>query len=305
MKQLLSVVFSVHNEKKLIEDALKSVKNLADEIIVVDNESTDNTVKICKKYTKNIFEHKNNPLILNESKNYGFSKASGNWILSLDADERVSPELANEISQAINNSPLTVSGYWFPRKNIVFGKWIQHGIWYPDKQLRLFKKNHGKFPEKHNHEYLQVDGETCDLKEHLIHENYQTITQFVNKLNNAYTDNEAKNFLESGKKIYWYDAIRMPTSDFILNFFRRQSYKDGLHGLVLSLLQAFYSLIVFAKIWEKQGFWEYDNRNFTSDVKKELSSKSQEFSWWYTKEIIPWFLKPKQIIKKVLGHASS
>lgn len=304
MKQFLSVVLSVHNEEKLIEDALKSIKNLADEIIIVDNESTNNVIKISKKYTDKIYKHKNNPLVLNQAKNHGFSKATGDWILSLDPDERISPELAGKIKQLLNRLPTTdyrlPLGYWIPRRNIVFGKWIQHGIWYPDKQLRLFKKGHGKFPEKHNHEYLEVDGETADLNDCLTHENYQTVTQFVNKLNNYYTDNEVKNFIESGKKIYWYDAIRMPASDFILNFFRRQSYKDGLHGLVLSLLQAFYALIVFAKVWEKQGFWEYNSQNFTKDVKSELNSKSREFSWWYTREIIPWFLKPKQIIKKII-----
>jgi len=296
----LSVVLSVHNEEKLIKDALLSVKEIASEIIVIDNESTDNTVKICQKYTSKIFSHKNYPLILNKSKNYGFSKASGDWILSLDADERVSPELAKEISEILTNNEIV--GYWFPRKNIVFGKALEHGIWYPDKQLRLFKKGHGKFPEKHNHEYLQVDGETADLKSHLIHENYQTISQFVNKLNNSYTGSEAENFIESGKKIYWYDAIRMPTSDFILNFFRRQSYKDGLHGLVLSLLQAFYALIVFAKVWEQQKFWEYNSKNFTRDVKKELRLKFNEFYWWYAHEITPWFLNPKKIFKKIINR---
>src|SRR3989338_8639710 len=93
----LSIVLSVHNEEKLLEDALKSVKDLADEIIVVDNESTDRTVEIAKKYTDKIFSHKNSPLTLNKPKNFGFSKATGEWILSLEADERVSLELAKEI----------------------------------------------------------------------------------------------------------------------------------------------------------------------------------------------------------------
>lgn len=310
--QSLSVVFSVHNEEKLFEEALKSVKNLADEIIVVDNESTDKTVQIAKKYTKNIYEHKNTPNSLNLTKNYGFSKAKGDWILSLDADERVSSDLAKEIRsvisagslrnfrQPIDVSQTSVNGYWIPRKNIVFGKWIQHGIWYPDKQLRLFRRGSGKFPEKHNHEYLEVTGELAELQNHLIHQNYQSIVQFVDKMNHTYTDNEAEVLLASGKKLEWIDAVRMPASDFILNFFRRQSYKDGLHGLTLSLLQAFYSLLVFAKAWEKQGFWEYDSKNFVTDVKSELKEKSKEFSWWYTKELVPWFLKPKQITKKII-----
>src|SRR3989339_1219341 len=140
MKQSLSVVLSVHNEKAVLDGALKSVKDIADEIIIVNNESTDNSVKIAKKYTKNIYEHKNTPELLNKPKNFGFSKAAGDWILSLDADERVSTELAKEISGIlhssfdIQNSPV---GYWIPRQNLVFGKWLQHGIWYPDYQLRF------------------------------------------------------------------------------------------------------------------------------------------------------------------------
>ena len=308
MKQTLSVVFSVHDEEKLFEEAFKSIKGLADEIIVIDNESTDRTAQIAKKYTKNIYVHKNTPNSLNATKNYGFSKATGDWILSLDADERVSPELSEEIMGSLRNFPqstgvlqTSINGYWIPRKNIVFGKWIQHGIWYPDKQLRLIRRGKGKFPEKHNHEYLEVTGELVELKNHLIHQNYQTIIQFVDKMNHTYTDNEAEVLLASGKKLEWFDAIRMPASDFILNFFRRQSYKDGLHGLVLSLLQAFYALLIFAKAWEKQGFWEYDSKDFVRDVKFELKDKGKEFSWWYTKELMPWFLKPKQIIKKIIA----
>ena len=313
MKQSLSVVLSVHNEETNIREALESVKNLANEIIIVDNESTDKTVQIAKKYTKNILDHKNTPNSLNTPKNYGFSKATGDWILSLDADERVSPELAKEINSVIsvpgslrNGHTLTevsqtsVNGYWMPRQNLVFGKWLEHGIWYPDYQLRLFRKEKGRFPAIHNHEFLAVEGKTEKLKGHLIHKSYSGITEYIDKFNHTYTDNEAENFLKSGKKIIWIDAVRGPLSDFLTNFFARQSYKDGLHGLVLSLLQAFYALEVFSKIWERQVFWEYNSKDLAKDVKAEFQAKSKEFSWWYTKELIPWFLKPKQVIKKIL-----
>ena len=313
MKQSLSVVLSVHNEETNIREALESVKNLANEIIIVDNESTDKTVQIAKKYTKNILDHKNTPNSLNTPKNYGFSKAQSDWILSLDADERVSPELAKEINSVIsvpgslrNGHTLTevsqtsVNGYWMPRQNLVFGKWLEHGIWYPDYQLRLFRKEKGRFPAIHNHEFLAVEGKTEKLKGHLIHKSYSGITEYIDKFNHTYTDNEAENFLKSGKKIIWIDAVRWPLSDFLTNFFARQSYKDGLHGLVLSLLQAFYALEVFSKIWERQVFWEYNSKDLAKDVKAEFQAKSKEFSWWYTKELIPWFLKPKQVIKKIL-----
>ncbi len=266
----------------MIEDCLKSV-NWANEIILVDNESSDNTGTIAKKFTDKIFTHKNDPINLNDSKNFGFTKASGDWILSIDADERISPELHKEIIQRLMGAPDYVDGYLIPRKNIIFGKWIKHGLWYPDHQLRLFRKGKGKFPSKHNHELLEVKGQTLELKQHIVHLNYTSVDQYLNKIAYYYSDNEAEQYLNSGKKLQWYDAIRMPASDFLLNFFARSGYKDGLHGLALSLLQSFYMFIVFAKVWEKQGFWEYNSKEFLEDTKKEFISKGKELRYWISR----------------------
>lgn len=280
----LSVVFSVHNEEKLFEEALKSIKGLADEIIVVDNESTDKTVQIAKKYTKSIYEHKNTPNSLNTTKNYGFSKAKSDWILSLDADERVSPELAKEISAiqySVFNIQYSPNGYWIPRKNKIFGKWLTGGIWWPDYQLRLFKKGQGKFLEKHNHEFLTVDGNTVYLNNPLEHYSYTSIVQYVEKFTYTYLENEVDNQIAAGKKVEWFDAIRMPSSDFVINFFVRQGYKDGLHGLILAMLQMFYMFLVFARIWELQGSPAYESVRFTDEVTGELKRSKNEYLHWY------------------------
>lgn len=281
MKQSLSVVLSVHNEEKLLEEALQSVRQLADEIIVVNNESTDKTAQISKKYTKNIFVHKNTPNSLNLPKNFGFSKANSDWILSLDADERISPELAKEISHAINNSQLAVSGFWLPRKNKIFGKWLVGGIWWPDYQLRLFKKENGIFPAKHNHEFLTVKGNTVHLNNPLEHHSYTSVIQYVEKFTYVYLENEVNTQISNGKKVQWFDAIRMPSSDFVINFFVRQGYKDGLHGLILALLQAFYMFLVFARIWEKQNHFTYENNQFTVQVTQECKRSMREYMHWY------------------------
>ena len=294
MKQTLSIVFSVHNEEKLFEEALKSVKNLADEIIVVDNESSDKTAQIAKKYTKNVYEHKNTPNSLNATKNYGFSKAKSDWILSLDGDEIVPKELADEIRliipatgslrnfrQSIGVSQTSVCGYWIPRKNKIFGKWLTGGIWWPDYQLRLFKREKGKFPAKHNHELLTVDGETVYLKSPLEHYSYTSIIHYVEKFTYTYLENEVDNQIAAGKKVYWYDAVRMPSSDFVINFFVRQGYKDGLHGLILAMLQMFYMFLVFARIWERQGSPAYESAHFTDEVTRELERSRSEYLHWY------------------------
>ena len=284
----LSIVISAYNEARNVKDCLKSV-DWADEIIFVDNESTDKTVEVAKRYTKKIFSRPNNPLMLNLNKNFGFTKAKGDWILSLDADERVSRKLREEIKEILPfrerkyNRSRNVNGYLISRKNIIFGKWIKHGLWHPDYQLRLFRRGRGKFPGKHNHELLEVKGEVKKLKQHIIHYNYTSVNEYLKKITYYYSDNEAQNFLESGKTIHWHDAIRMPASDFLTNFFARKGYKDGLHGLVLAMLQAFYTLVVFAKVWEKQGFWEYNNEDFLQDTKTELASKGKELVYWLNK----------------------
>ena len=240
----ISVVISAFNEEKNIKDCLESVK-WADEIILVDNSSTDKTVDIAKKYTAKIYKRPN-LVMLNKNKNFGFTKATGEWILNLDADERVSEELAKEIKLKIKNN--NIFGYFMPRKNIIFGKWIEHGLWWPDYQLRLFQRGKGKFACQHVHEKIQVKGKTAKLKSPLIHYNYQTVSQFIQKMDRIYTENEVENLERAGKKIAWFDAIRMPARDFLSVFFAREGYKDGLHGLVLALLQSFYALVVFAKV---------------------------------------------------------
>lgn len=290
----LSVVISCFNEEKNIENCLKSVKGFADEIIVVDNSSTDKTNEISKKYTNKIFVQKNDPLKIDLQKNYGFEKATGDWILSLDADEKITPELQKEITQTLFSNQ-SFDGYYIPRKNIIFGKWIQHSIWYPDYQLRLFKKGKGKFVDKAVHKSLVVEGQTEKLKEPLIHNNYESVSQFIYKMDAIYTENEARQIISSGRKLDTLDVVRMPVHDFLKTFFLQQGYKDGLHGLVLSLFQAFYSVIVFAKVWEKQGFREEDPPDFLTNVWEEISKLSKEFKYWFITESIK---ETKNIVKK-------
>ncbi|MFH0864205.1 MAG: glycosyltransferase family 2 protein [Candidatus Gottesmanbacteria bacterium] len=273
----LSVVISAFNEERNIIDCLVSVHGLADEIILVDNTSTDKTVEIAKEFQAKIYSQPNKPM-LNINKNYGFSKATGDWILNLDADERITPQLREEILTILHSPSSDINGYWIPRKNIIFGKWIQHSLWWPDEQLRLFKNGKGKFPEQHVHEYIQVDGKTGHLKNPMDHQNYSSVSQWLYKMDNIYSNNEVENFLTSKKELHWTDALKWPVSDFLKTYFSQQGYKDGLHGLVLSMLQAFYMEIVFAKIWERQGFKkEEPDKNM---IAGEIISLHKDMNYW-------------------------
>lgn len=274
----ISAVVSAFNEEDKIARCLESL-SFCQEIIVVDNQSTDKTVKLAKKHGAKVFSRPNNSM-LNINKNFGFSKAINEWILNLDADEAVSFELKKEI-EGLSPNLLNVA-FQIPRQNIIFGKWIKHSLWWPDYQIRLFKKNHGKFACIHVHEKISVTGEIADLTGHLIHYNYETVSQFIQKMDKIYTTNEAECLATQKKTLRWFDALWLPINDFFKTFFLQKGYRDGLHGLVLSLLQAFYSLVIFAKYWEINKFKIEEPKNFPHAVIAEITKIGKDFRYWLT-----------------------
>lgn len=275
----LSVVVSVFNGEKLLKECLDSVRGLADEIIVIDNSSTDKTNEIAKKYTSKVFLRLNN-FMLNVNKNFGFSKASNAWILNLDADEQIEESLKLEIKEKLENADKSVSGFFIPRKNFIFAKWIKHAGWYPDYQLRLFKKEDGKFPEEHVHEMLEVKGKVEYLKNHILHKNYESISQFLQKMP-LYTQNEADQLIKNGYIFSWKDIFSFPAKEFMSRFFAREGYKDGFYGLVLSSLMAFYHFVIFLFIWEKNSYKEIDkNESVLIETEKEAKRFYKDLLFW-------------------------
>lgn len=279
--QKLTVVVSVFNEEEKIEKCLQSL-SFADEILVVDNSSTDKTPEIAKKYATSIITQPNDPLLIDIQKNTGFKKAKNDWILSIDADEIVTPELRLEIEELLKRENLK-NGYFIPRKNIIFGKQIDHSGWYPDHQLRLFKKNKGEFKNSHVHEGVQVDGETDYLKEHILHYNYETIIQFIQKNMINYAQNEANNLINKNYSLSPGDLISVPSKEFLSRFFARNGYKDGLHGLFLSLLMASSHLVVLAIVWEKSGFKKVESREILQSTEREFGKFGKDLRYWVSR----------------------
>ena len=278
---MLSIVISAYNEEKKIEACLKSA-TFADEIIFVDNSSTDRTVEIARRYTKKIYIQKNDPATIDLQKNFGIKKATGDWVFLLDADEEITPELQEEIKEAIRKN--TFDGFWVPRKNIIFGKWIQHAGWYPDPQLRLFRKGKGLYVKKHYHEPIALSGETGTLYQHILHHNYESMRQFLQKALLVYTPNEADELFEKGYVFDYRDSIRFPVKEFISRYFAREGYKDGLHGLVLSLLMAVYHFVIFCYLWEKNTFIEKKIR--LEKMQGEFYQAGKEISYWIAEKEI-------------------
>lgn len=276
----ISAVISAYNEEKKIARCLDSLK-WVDEIIFVDNSSTDSTVKIAQKYTQNIYSQKNDPANIDLQKNAAIDKASGDWVLLVDADEVVSPELEGEIKKIeFNKLDESIKSFYIPRKNIIFGKWIEHTGWYPDRQIRLFKNGHGRYEKKHYHEMIGVKGNTGNLNEHIIHYNYETAGQFLYKHLFLYAPNEAKELVRRGFEFDWRGIIRMPMSEFLSRYFAREGYRDGFHGLVLSVLMAFYHAVIFLHIWERGKFNDQKGQNVLGGFEEEIKKSGKEIKYW-------------------------
>jgi glycosyltransferase involved in cell wall biosynthesis len=292
----ISVVISAHNEENKIKECLDSIKDFADEIIFLDNSSTDRTAEIASNYTSKIFSRKNDSSNIDLQKNFGIEKATGKWIMVLDADERLTKELADEITKKIQaKSSDQISGFLIPRKNIIFGKWIRHSGWYPDLQPRLFKNGKGKYFKKHVHEPIQIEGNVAKLDNFLIHYNYESIAQFLTKHLLIYAPNEAEELINKGYNFEWQGIIRLPLNEFLSRYFFREGYKDGFHGLALSLLMSVYYLAIFLYIWESKKFIDKDSKNISLDFTKEVSRSSKDLQYWLDAKS---FNSEKNIFKK-------
>lgn len=289
---MLSVVITAWNEEKNLPRVASSVKKLADEIIVVDTESTDNTAEVAKKLGCKVFKHKNTGVV-EPVRNYSISKAKGDWILVLDADEEVPADLAQKISEIVTQSEADY--YRIPRKNIIFSRWIKSAHWWPDYVYRLFRKGSITWEDKiHSVPFTRGKGADLPLEENMaiVHHHYETISQYVERLN-RYTDHQLKHIKEDGYNFSAKDLIEKPFAEFINQYFARQGYKDGVHGLALAGLQAFSELVLYLKLWQSTDFTtsEIDPNN----INVIFSHKVKEYKWWLQESNInnaPFWKKP-------------
>jgi len=246
----ISVVVITYNEEKRIEAALQSVAALASEIVVVDSFSIDNTVKIARKFTNRIFQRKWTNFA--DQKNYGNSQTSFPWILSLDADERVSPELQEEILKFKQQEP-QYSGFSIPRQVFYLGKWIRHSGWYPDRKVRLFRKEDVHWEGNYVHEKLVVQGKIKKLKNSIHHFTYQGLSDHLARIN-KFSDLGAQKLYAQKKKCRWYHLAFLPFSRFLKSFCWKLGFLDGFAGLVISVLNGYAIFVRYAKlreIWKK------------------------------------------------------
>jgi len=248
-KTSLSVVIITKNEERNIEDCLKSV-SWAAECIVVDDESTDRTVDIAKRLGAKVFHRKMD----NEGKhrNWAYAQATNEWILSLDADERVMDELRDEIIATIPNAEHPT--YTIPRRNYIGDYWVKYGGQYPAAQRRLFKKGYFSYEEVGVHPRAFVKGEhKGHLTKDMIHYSYRDIEHFVRKLNGQ-TTLEAHKWIQTNRKVTFGRALWRTIDRFFRAYVRKKGYKDGLIGFMFALFGSFYQMASYSKYWEiKKG----------------------------------------------------
>ncbi len=288
----ISCLINTFNEEKNLERCLKSVKDFGDEIVVVDMHSTDKTVAIAKRFKAKVFNHEYTRFV-EPARNFALSKTTGDWLLVIDADEELPASLGRKLKEiAVANEADFVE---IPRQNIIFGQWLRHSRWWPDYLIRFFKPGKVSFSSKiHQPPEAQGRGMKLEATEEnaLVHHNFQTISQFVERLN-RYSDIQAEELRESGREFNWKDLMVKPANEFFSRFFAGEGYKDGLHGLVLALLQAFSELVVYLKLWEKNGF-EEANINELGGVMEKII---RDYLFWQQKVTANAFTKIRLKIK--------
>lgn len=277
MHQKISVVINTLDEERNISGAIKTV-GWADEIIVCDMHSEDKTVEIAKKMGAKIFFHKKERFV-EPARNFAISKVTNEWVLILDADEQIPISLAQQLMEIALRTK-QIDYVKVPRKNLIFGHFMQGAMWWPDFNIRFFRKGKVVWTDE-IHRPPQVEGQGLELPSSeeyaIVHNNYESVSQFLERMN-RYTSIQAEELNKGKYKFNWKDLLEKPLSEFLSRFFANKGYQDGLHGLALSLLQAFSFLIVYLKVWEMNKFSEKAIN--LEDIKIEKDKSAASINYW-------------------------
>lgn len=254
---MLSVALATHNEAEILEKCLEAVKSFADEIIIADGASTDETVAIAKKFGAQIIATTNKENF-HINKQMAMDKAKGDLVLQLDADEIVDHELAAEIIKihktVVSHSEELPAAWWIARKNYFLGTFLRKGGQYPDKVIRLYQRGKARLPQKDVHEQMEVAGVVGDISGHLLHYSNPSFAVYLRKFN-TYTSFKAQQLFEAGVKISVGSAVQFlcvkPLVTFFSLYLRHRGYVDGWAGFVFALMSGCHHQVAFLKLWEK------------------------------------------------------
>lgn len=246
-REPISACVISYNEERKIRRCLESLR-WCEEIVVLDSFSTDRTMEIAREFTGRVYQHEWLGYV--GQRNLARSLATHRWILFLDSDEEVSPELRREIQTEFQRGPpANVAGYEFPRMVYYLGRWIRHGEWYPDVKLRLFDKTRGRTEGEEPHDRVVVSGHVRRLSGALWHYTYDDVEDHVVTLNRFSTISSRQKFVEE-KPFLWSDMLFRPFFRFLRGYLLRGGFLDGSHGFMVAVLASFGAALKYIKLWE-------------------------------------------------------
>ena len=246
----ISAAIIAFNEEDKIERALSSLQEVSDEILVVDSLSTDTTRQICLRYADRILDRRWEGY--RKQKQFATDQATYDWVLSLDSDEMLSPRLRQEIIQWKMTADGDCNGYYLARKTFFMGRWVEHTTWYPDWQLRLFRRSRGRWEGGRVHESFRVLEPTAKLRGHLYHYTYASFSEYLVQLE-RFSTLAAADYYERGLRANLPHLLLGPPAVFLKNYLLRLGFLDGIPGLLVSSLSAVSTLFKYLKLWEMQS----------------------------------------------------
>lgn len=246
----ISVIIITKDEEHNIQELLYTLEDFS-EIVVVDAESSDRTRELAERHGAKVFIRKWTNY--SDQKQYAISLTKNDWIFSIDADERVTSELKEEIRKIFNNK-IEYNGFYIPRKNYFLGRWIRHSGWWPDYVLRLFNKNFAKYDSRLVHEKIIISGKTMKLNSPIEHYTYKTISQFIHKLD-TYSYLASQEILKNrpSRASLIINLLSRPLFTFIKMFILQRGYLDGRYGFYLACLYSFYTYLKYMRALEEEG----------------------------------------------------
>ena len=242
----ISVAIIAFNEEKNIRECLESIK-WVDEIVVVDSFSTDRTIEICREYTDKIIQREWPGHVL--QKQFALEQTTGDWILSLDADERLSVEAADEIKTHVILGNPSVDGFIFPRQSYYLGRWIRHGGWYPDAKLRLIRKDNGRWGGDDPHDRIILTGKAEHLRGKILHYVYHDISHQLKTID-SFSSISAREWKKTGKRHSLFLLLVIPPIRFLEMYIWKLGVLDRMPGFIIAVLSSYYVFLKYAKLWE-------------------------------------------------------
>jgi len=252
----LSACIITFNEERNIRDCLESLR-WVEEIVVVDSLSQDATVSLCRLYTDKVYEQEWLGHV--KQKNCALQYATHEWVLCLDADERVSPVLKEEIERHLSTEWDAVDGYYFPRHSYYLGRWIDHGGWYPDYKLRLFKKSKGYWGGEDPHDKVCLAGRVDYLRGELLHFVYRDVSHQLQTVD-SFSTITATALDRQGERFTIFNLLYRPAIKFVETYLVKRGFMDGLPGFIISAISSFYVFLRYAKLWELQRQGDTDTK---------------------------------------------